>query len=575
MGGSLPPRTPRRPQVGARRRALPLFFLATLLAVGVATPAHAADARRLSAGTVLVTNLDSNSVTAIAPTSHRLTVITGPSAELNGPLGIAITPDASTAYVTNSLGDTITPVSLTGARPALGAPVRVGSGPVAIAITPNGDEAYVSDFNENTVTPVSLTTHPATAGAPIHVGDGPWSIAVTPDGRDVLVSDSESDSVSVISTSTRAVTSVNVGGRPGAIAVAPDGETAYVASGDDVVPLDLAGATVDALAPIAVANGPVGIAITPSGARAFTANTDDTVTPLDLSGHVVTAGSSSRVGTLSQPDGIAIAPNGATAYAANASDDVTPINLTTTPITAEAPVAVGSASFGIAIVPDEAPVARLMVTTALAGKVTRFNASTSSAVNDPIAQYHWSFGDGTTLTTTTPYARHVYRTAGHYEASVTETSRDGTTSARTFTGQTVSNNGTPSATTTLGFAIEAPLRLSPASGTPGEEVTLRDADFAPSCNPVNVFFDGRLVATAPGVDHVVDDRSVVVPGDAPAGTDHVELSCTTSSPWAATAPSSSRRPRITSQSSAWRCRRRPSSSTTSSPREVSASCSCS
>lgn len=501
--------------------------------VGLGGEAGAATARQAGAGTVLVTNLDTNSVSAIDATTRKVTVISGSSSHMNGPLGIAITPNGKTAWVTNSLGTTITPIDLTTLAP--GSPVKVGSGPVAIAITENGATAYVSNFDANTVTPVNLRTNPATPESPIKVGFGPWSIAVSPNGASVVVSNSEGSTVSVISTASRTVTSLGVGQRPGAIAITPNGKAAYVASGHHVVSIDLATSPARIGSTISVGNGPVGIAVTANGRRAFTANVDNTVTPLNLTTNPATPESPIAVGTLSQPDGIAISPDGATAYAANASNTVTPINLTTNPVTPESPISVGTASFGIAIVPGQAAIARLHVTPGLSGRRTLLSAVGSTSPNDVIVRYAWNFGDGTSAVTRIPRTSHVYKSSGNFVASVVETTKYGTSLARTFTGQTVSNNGGGGAKSSATFKITALLQLNPPTGAPGEAVMLRDPSFAAVCKSVYVFFDGSLVAETTPVHQVIDDKSLVIPGNATLGRHLIQLSCTTSSPWIVTA----------------------------------------
>ncbi len=482
-----------------------------LAAASAATPAHPAP------GTVYVTNLAANNVTAINAELHSTDVISG----LKGPLGIAISPSGTTAYVTDFNAGAVTPINLRTNAP--GAPIRVGAGPAAIAITPNGATAYVTDFNANTITPINLRTN--APGAPIRVGAGPWSIAVSPNGQSVLVSDTESTTVSVVNTATRRATTVQLGSRPQAVAISPNGATAYVANGNVVTPINLR--TNAPGSPIPVANGPVGIAITPNGATAYTANADDTVTPINLRTNA--PGSPIPVGAVSQPDGIAISPNGATAYVANATNSVTPINLRTN--ASGAPIAVGSASFGIAIVPDQAPVARLKIVPALAGKSTKFSATGSTSSDGKIVRYVWRFGDGTATATRNPATAHVYARAGTYLASVTETSADGTSLTKTFTGQTVSNDGSGRAEAREQVRIAAALQLSPAEGSPGIAVTLRDPVFTNKCRPIYIFFDNNLVAQISPTGTVVDDKQLIIPGDASLGIHHIELSCTTSRPW--------------------------------------------
>jgi streptogramin lyase len=57
-------------------------------------------------------------------------------------------------------------------------PVPAGGGPLGIAITPNGTTAYVTNYGPSpgTLTPVNLATH--TAGTPITVGTLPHAVAI-------------------------------------------------------------------------------------------------------------------------------------------------------------------------------------------------------------------------------------------------------------------------------------------------------------------------------------------------------------------------------------------------------------
>jgi YVTN family beta-propeller protein len=523
--------------VGRRRIRRALWIPALTLLLGplpaVLTSAPAGASSNSPVGTVFVTNLTQNSVTAINTATLHTTTVHGAPPAMNGPVGIAIAPDGDTAYVTNSNSNTVTPIALSSSAFSLEAPIRVGSGPAAIAITPNGATAYVSNFNSNTVSPIDLASR--TPGRPIRVGAGPWSIAVSPNGDWVCVSNSEGQSVSVINTATRATTLLNLTSAPQAIAMAPDGAVAYVADGDEVTPIELSSGTPHLGAAISVPNGPLGIAVTPNGTMAYTANTDDTVTPINLSTSPARALAAFSVGSITQPDGIAIAPDGQTAYVANATNTVTPIDIGARTAHAEAPVQVGSASFGIAVAPGQAPSAHLSVVSAPAGQPTQFDASGSTS-GSPIAHYKWNFGDGSTATTSTAKTSHVYAKPGTYAASVTAVGSDGTSISTTFTGQTVSNNGSASAEAHLSLNVSSALRSSPSSGPPGIAITLRDSTFSTHCTTVNVFFDDLLIDSVPGTTGGFTVSHLVIPGDASIGGHHLELSCTTTRPWLLSTP---------------------------------------
>ena len=198
-----------------------------------------------------------------------------------------------------------------------------------------------------------------------------------------------------------------------------NGTTAYVANfvSNSVTPIDTTNNT--AGTPIPVGLEPEAIAITPNGATAYVANYGSgTVTPIDTANN--TAGTPIIITAGSGPDTIAITPNGATAYVVNAvSNSVIPID--TANNTAGTPITVASDPYGIAITPDQAPVAALSVSAATVGYPSNFNALGSTVSYGTITSYAWNFGDGTNATTTTPTTTHVYASPGIYLASVTET----------------------------------------------------------------------------------------------------------------------------------------------------------
>ena len=230
-----------------------------------------------------------------------------------------------------------------------------------------------------------------------------------------------------------------------------------------MTPIDTA--TDTAGAPIAVGDEPDGIAITPNGSTAYVVNAhDNTVTPIDIS--TDTAGSPITVGGPQQgpPQRIAITPDGTTAYVTNLENDaVIPIDTTTG--MAGTPITVGFEPEAIAISPDQAPVAQFSVDPAPAGSPTSFDASASVAPSSPIATYAWNFGDGNTATTSTPTTSHTYSMSGNSTSTVTETDTAGTSTTRVFTGQTISRNGGPSATTSQSFVIVACSANDSCAGT--------------------------------------------------------------------------------------------------------------
>ena len=140
------------------------------------------------------------------------------------PMGIAVSPDAKTAYVVLDNNDTLTKIDLTQAVPAEGTEVRVGNVPHSVVISPDGKTAYVSneggriaterDFQgysngtpvvahyptggtaTGTVSVVDLASF--TVAGSIETGLHPTGMAFW--GKHLLVANAYSDSISVIDT---------------------------------------------------------------------------------------------------------------------------------------------------------------------------------------------------------------------------------------------------------------------------------------------------------------------------------------------------------------------------------------
>jgi YVTN family beta-propeller protein len=101
-----------------------------------------------------------------------------------GPQGIAITPDGSKAFVADAgsiiagqpgkIGHQVTPIDLATGK-AL-APIEVGNGPIGIAITPDGSTAFVTNLNSESLSPINVAGDQALA--PIAMEGGPVAVAV-------------------------------------------------------------------------------------------------------------------------------------------------------------------------------------------------------------------------------------------------------------------------------------------------------------------------------------------------------------------------------------------------------------
>ena len=175
------------------------------------------------------------------------------------PVGIAISADATTAYAVLDNNDTLTKINLTG-TPVEGPEVRVGNVPHSVVISPDGTTAYVSneggriatanDFQgysngtpvvasyptgstaTGTVSVVSLSPTFAVTGS-INVGLHPTGMAFW--GKKLLVANAYDDSISVVDTTVnREIWKIDLGlpglgVGPNSIAVDAAHNTAYVA----------------------------------------------------------------------------------------------------------------------------------------------------------------------------------------------------------------------------------------------------------------------------------------------------------------------------------------------------------
>ena len=217
---------------------------------------------------------------------------------------------------------------------------------------------------------------------------------------------------------------------------------------DDVVQtaIDLSGAE------------PHGVAVSPDGATLYVADGSGGVIPIPTATGV--PGTPVTVSTGQQA--IAVSPDGATLYVQDGTaGTVTPVD--TASGQAGSPITVGPTTNGyvdVAVMPDQGPTASLRASTT-AGTTT-FDASASLAGSTPIVSYAWNFGDGSPpIVTPGPTTTHDYApgTCGGTVASpactatVVATDAAGASTARVFTGRTMSLDGSGAAEASANVVI--------------------------------------------------------------------------------------------------------------------------
>ena len=295
------------------------------------------------------------------------------------------------------------------------------------------------------------------------------------------------------------------------VTVSPDGATLYVTGDPNITPVNLATNTVGASF-VNVGN-PTGTAITPNGSKLLTSNRNNFVTVQDTATHVRTTDFvlNARAGD------VAITPNGATAlrrvHGARGRRRRTDRHRHRQPGREDqdrpggprhhdharrqdrdrheplrpqrharvdgdehrgATIQVGTNPFAVAVTPDQAPVARLHVARAPLGQAATLDASASTTPLGTRTAYVWDFGDGAKALTLSPITQHIYNEATD-TASVTVINSASTSTTRTFTGRTVSNNGDASATAFVlaSLAGSGPVvnAVLPAAGATGGGTT--------------------------------------------------------------------------------------------------------
>ena len=227
------------------------------------------------------------------------------------PVGVAINPAGTFAYVTDNTHNTVLRINL--ANNKVNATITVGTNPNSVAINPAGTFAYVANSDSNNVSRINLATNKV--DATITVGTSPSSVAINPAGTFALVANYYSGTVSKLNLSDNTiVATIKVGTNPNSVAINSAGTFAYVANGnsDSVSKINLATNTTEAT--ISVGSKPNRVAINPAGTFAFVANSNsNTVSRIDLATDTTDA----TISVGKTPWSVAIDPSGKFAYVTN------------------------------------------------------------------------------------------------------------------------------------------------------------------------------------------------------------------------------------------------------------------
>jgi phospholipase C len=136
---------------------------------------------------------------------------------LHQPHGVAITPDGTHAWVTDSERDQVVVLETSSLRTV--GRINVGRTPWGTAFSSDGSTAYVSNSNDNTVSVINTATQRVTETIPLlsftytdakttftQPNQIPTAIALAPDNRYIWVACNVSGSLAIIDTTTNTVT---------------------------------------------------------------------------------------------------------------------------------------------------------------------------------------------------------------------------------------------------------------------------------------------------------------------------------------------------------------------------------
>jgi PKD repeat protein len=178
-------------------------------------------------------------------------------------------------------------------------------------------------------------------------------------------------------------------------------------------------------------------------------------------------------------DGITVSADGKSVYVAggNPNNDVLQYDVGAGGLlSAKNPpsVSAGNLPVGVAVLPEQGPVASFSATPGPPGTPTKFDGTSSTDANGPIGSYTWSFGDGTTATNAGATPSHTYAAPGTYQVTLTLTDANGC-STTIYMGQTDACNAS-SATLTRSVTITLPPVIAattqPANGLTTATATL-------------------------------------------------------------------------------------------------------
>jgi 6-phosphogluconolactonase (cycloisomerase 2 family) len=391
---------------------------------------------------------------------------------------VAITPDGRRLYVANVGSDSVTAFAIAadGRLTPIGLPEPTGGDAAgSLAVAPDGRHLYVGHFNSSDIVTFAIAANGtlSAVGAPVpNSGMSVSGIAVAPDGRHLYTSNFNSSDVSAFAIAangrpTAMGAPVPPAFDPSGIAIRPDGRSLYVANEDgssvSVFSVAASGAISALGAPVAAGTDPSEVAVTPDGNRLYATNGNGaSVSPFAIAANGGLSAIGDEVPTGGNfPNDVMATPNGRHLYAGLFGPDrvagFTIGDGGNLAAVSGSPFAAGvDGPNGLAITPDQGPTAEFTFARGKKPRRVRFDATGSTDPDGTVTEFEWQFGDGEMKRGDDPTVGHRYGKNRVYNATLTVTDNEGCSTARIFTGQTMSCNGSAAARAQMPVDLDPP-----------------------------------------------------------------------------------------------------------------------
>ncbi len=247
----------------------------------------------------------------------------------SSPFGVAVLPDGSKVYVTNSsfrngsvsvvkVGETtskLVTVPLT-TPPLL--PFRM---PFGVAAAADGKRVFVTNYTGGSMSVIDTATDTVVRTVS-PVGFLPRGVVANPVGPYVYIANQATDDVAFVNTTNDSfsVVRMHAGASPYGVAIDPLGQFLYVALQGDgkLIVMNASAGTI--LGSIQLESGLAGVAVSPDGKRVYVTNTSSgTVSVVDVDSVARTWTLNRRVTVGSMPVGVSVSSDSSRVYVANSN----------------------------------------------------------------------------------------------------------------------------------------------------------------------------------------------------------------------------------------------------------------